>query len=370
MKGNKKWYFIGIAIIVTIIVIAIICIIANNSKSKKLDYSTLELGQYLPKIEKDYGEIGVNRKDTLWIKISKVKEEEYKAYAQKCNNEGYDIDIEDGGSVYGAFNKKGYNIRILYLKDKKIMDITLKSPEEMHEFEWPTTGLGSLVPATKSNYGRISIDNIESFIVHVGKTTISEYNEYVKDCQNAGYTVDYSKGTKTYSAKNDKGYELHLSYIGGDRIEVSVSTPEEKKDTETSLSTKNNTIPQENAIETNKPSEDNQTDTSKPIEENKVEPAKPTENNSTVAKTGEYSDANHRDDAEDTFLAEIRDNCPYGVKIHMVTGWLAKTYEGNGVWFFKVNVTVTNSFNAKSDMVAEGRVDSRNSNEITYFNIY
>ena len=126
----------------------------------------------------------------------------------------------------------------------------------------------------------------------------------------------------------------------------------------------------ENAIETNKPSEDNQTETSKPIEENKVEPAKPTENNSTVAKTGEYSDANHRDDAEDTFLAEIRDNCPYGVKIHTVTGWLAKTYEGNGVWFFKVNVTVTNSFNAKSDMVAEGRVDSRNSNEITYFNIY
>ena len=123
-------------------------------------------------------------------------------------------------------------------------------------------------------------------------------------------------------------------------------------------------------IETNKPSEDNQTETSKPIEENKVEPAKPTENNSTVAKTGEYSDANHRDDAEDTFLAEIRDNCPYGVKIHTVTGWLAKTYEGNGVWFFKVNVTVTNSFNAKSDMVAEGRVDSRNSNEITYFNIY
>lgn len=361
---NKNWYWIGIAIIVTILVILIICMITRASKSEKIDYSVLELGQYLPKLEKKYGEISVNRKDTLCIKISKIKEEEYKAYAKECNDEGYDIDIEDDNFVYGAFNKEGYNIRVLYSKDKKVMDITLKSPEEMYEFEWPTTGLGSLVPATTSNYGRISLDNSESFFAHIGKTTISEYNEYVKKCQNAGYTVDYSKGTKFYSAKNDEGYELWLMYLGGNIIKVSVKAPEERENTENSNSF------QENNIETTKPSIEEQTEITKTMEESNTEIVNPTEENQIITKNDDYSDANHRDDAEDSFLAEIRDNCPYGVKIHTVTGWITKTYEENGIWFFKVNITVTNQFNAKSDTVAEGRVDSKNANKITYFHIY
>ena len=50
--------------------------------------------------------------------------------------------------------------------------VHLDAPEEMGEFEWPTNGLGSLLPTTKSNIGDISWDNSETFIVHVGNTTL------------------------------------------------------------------------------------------------------------------------------------------------------------------------------------------------------
>lgn len=99
-----------------------------------------------------------------------------------------------------TYNQDGYNVRLIFTESSEELTVYLDAPEEMDEFEWPTTGLGSMLPATKSTVGDISWDNSETFIVHVGGTTIDEYKEYVKACEAEGFTMDYSKDDEYYNA--------------------------------------------------------------------------------------------------------------------------------------------------------------------------
>lgn len=223
----KKWWFIvGILLIIAVIVGIIV-----NSVNSKIDWSEIELGEYIPKPDKTNGEITTNTSSLAMIDIEKISKKEYKDYVQKCIDSGYTLDLEyeNWDTVYGAFNSEGYSLRIIYSEYSKEMSITLKVPEtdSMKEIEWPTTGLGAILPVPKSNLGDISWNNSTTFIVHLGNTTIDDFNEYVKSCEAIGFTNDYSKGDESFTAYNEQGYKLHLMYLGANVIEISLEAPEE-----------------------------------------------------------------------------------------------------------------------------------------------
>ena len=126
--------------------------------------------------------------------------------------------------------------------------MTLDEPEKMSEFEWPTYGLGTHLPTPKSNIGKISCDNSDSYIVHIGNMTIDDYSEYVKICMDQGFTVDYRKDDDYYSAKNGGGYKLTLSYLGFNKIEISLRAPEGGETTPpTTVSTEKETPKEEHS---------------------------------------------------------------------------------------------------------------------------
>ena len=107
------------------------------------------------------------------------------------------------------------------------MDITLEAPKKMEEIEWPKSGLGSKLPKPKSNLGNISWNNSETFIVYIGNMTIDNYSDYVEECEDKGFTVDYSKDKKYYSAENKDGYKLTVRYSGANVIEIALKVPED-----------------------------------------------------------------------------------------------------------------------------------------------
>lgn len=248
----KRGWFIAVAII---LVIAVIVVISGNGETKKqkLDWSEIELGEFIPEPDKKYGKITSNRSDLAIIDIVKLSKKEYKEYVQKCIENGYTIDLEyePWDTVYGAFNKDGYSIRISYIESEEEMGITLKTPEKatMKEIEWPTNGLGAILPAPKSKLGNISWNNSTTFIVHIGNTTISDYNEYIKTCENRGFTNDYSKSNKSFSAYNSEGYKLHLMYLGANVVEIALKAPEEKNDTSISTTVETTDSKVENKTE-------------------------------------------------------------------------------------------------------------------------
>lgn len=273
IKESKKGMGTIIAIVALILFVPFLGLYnANNSnssqkeKASQIDILSLELGSELPVPDKLYGRVSNDSKYILGIEIVDVTKQDYKNYVQKCTEKGFTIDAEDKNTIYNAYNEKGYNIIASFSDYSKevTLNITLKAPEEMEEFEWPTNGLGTKVPKSKSNYGRICWDNSESFIVHVGNTSKSEYNEYIKECENKGFTLEHSKGEKTYSAKNEEGYKLSLMYLGGDRMEISVKVPDEKSSTNT-------------ATESTKPAEEN----TKNTEEKKTETTKSTKDDTS-----------------------------------------------------------------------------------------
>lgn len=199
----------------------------NGTKAEQFEWTDIEMHEVLPKPENTYGEIGHNSKTALILTLCDIDEKAFKNYRDECISEGYTIDPEESYMSYSAYNEDGYSVRLIFSDSNQEMNVYMDAPEEMDEFEWPTNGLGAMLPATKSTLGDISWDNSETFIVHVGNMTIDDYKDYVKACEDKGFTVEHSKDDEYYSAEDANGYKLTLRYLGFNKIEISLKAPEE-----------------------------------------------------------------------------------------------------------------------------------------------
>lgn len=198
------------------------------NESTEFLWSDIEMQEYLPEPERTYGEIGYNTDTSLQVTLYESSKEDFKNYLDACVAAGYQIEAEKSSSSYEAFNSEGYKLRLhlFSYNDGDVFGIYLDAPDKMDEFEWPSHGIATLLPVTKSNIGRISWNNSETFIIHVGNTTPDEYTEYVKACEDIGFIVDYSKTDDYYSASNSEGYKLKVYYRGFNTIEISLKAPD------------------------------------------------------------------------------------------------------------------------------------------------
>lgn len=80
------------------------------------------------------------------------------------------------------------------------------------EMQWPDRGLGTMLPAPESSYGVIYNDKAQWFNGDVGNYTREQYGAYVASCEDAGFTVEYTKNNDAFWAWNEEGYYLHLGY--------------------------------------------------------------------------------------------------------------------------------------------------------------
>lgn len=80
------------------------------------------------------------------------------------------------------------------------------------EMQWPDRGLGAMLPVPESNYGVIYNDKAQWFNGDVGNYTREQYRVYVAFCEDAGFTVGYTKNNDAFWAWNEEGYYLHLGY--------------------------------------------------------------------------------------------------------------------------------------------------------------
>ena len=225
----KRW--VCILLLLTMCTCLFACGRDEGDKAEPFEWTDIEMNEVLPKPGNTYGEIVHNSKTALILTLCEIDEKVFKNYRDECISKGYTIDSKESYMSYSAFNESGYSVRLVFSDSSQEMNIYLDAPEEMDEFEWPTRGLGAMLPVTKSTLGDISWDNSETFIVHVGNMTIDDYKDYVKVCEDIGFTVDYSKDDEYYSAQNENGYKLTLRYLGFNKIEISIKAPEGGADT-------------------------------------------------------------------------------------------------------------------------------------------
>lgn len=96
-------------------------------------------------------------------------------------------------------------------------------------FEWLSTGLSTKVPAIDSNDGHYSRNSDVELYVGVEDISYAQFESYISDCKNMGYTIDAKKDTSGYSAYNDEGYYLKLTHWGYSnkpgRLDIQLKAP-------------------------------------------------------------------------------------------------------------------------------------------------
>lgn len=242
----KKWWFIVIAVLIVISIIGM-----NMGNKDDVKWSSIQLGEHLPEPKKGTIRMGSDLDDYLSLTLKNVSNDYYEEYRDICIEKGYVVESEKSGNRYEAFNNEGYELNLAYYSSSKEISIILQAPEKMSEFNFPSNGIGALLPKTKSTIGKVTSDTSNTFRVKVGNTTINDYNEYVKSCEENGFNVDYHKNEKSYSAKNSDGYRLNLQYLGANVVDILIQVPENQ--TTSTETPKEETKP--TPTETQKPTE-------------------------------------------------------------------------------------------------------------------
>lgn len=68
--------------------------------------------------------------------------------------------------------------------------------------------------------------------MNVGDTSLEEYSAYVDVCTNAGFTIDSSKGEKSFYGDNEQGYHINVSYRGYNTMVIWLEAPKETNNEE------------------------------------------------------------------------------------------------------------------------------------------
>ena len=92
------------------------------------------------------------------------------------------------------------------------MESKARLQEHSQTFTWPDTGLSQQLPKPAQTTGKVLKDNQAGFSAEVSCSSEDEFNEYVKACEDAGFTVDSTGGSHSFRAYNEEGYYLDLFY--------------------------------------------------------------------------------------------------------------------------------------------------------------
>lgn len=99
--------------------------------------------------------------------------------------------------------------------------------KEFDVFEWPNTGLGAKLPVPMwSNRGHIFLDSENTVWTQIGYSTLDDYNDYLKACQDAGFTLNYfSLPDNMYYGENEEGCAILIIYSDYEYfIDVKIAT--------------------------------------------------------------------------------------------------------------------------------------------------
>ena len=60
--------------------------------------------------------------------------------------------------------------------------------------KWPDSTLGKMLPSPESTTGSIETDRSDWLDVYIGDTTQDQYDSYVSQCKEKGFTENYDSG--------------------------------------------------------------------------------------------------------------------------------------------------------------------------------
>ncbi len=225
----------------------------GNSYSE-ISWTDLELGEVVPApSDKVTGEVQVDSDKSLQVVVAKTSKESFAEYVELCEKNGFDLNAYSVDDYYSADDASGYGLSISLDTKSKIMTISVNGYNVYGEFAWPDSDIAKLLPVPKSDYGVVEWEKSEGFVVDVANISIDDFNEYVNDCKENGFTLNYQAGDDYYYANDELGNKLTLNYKDGDImfVRIDASSEEESESSNATETISVNNSNQENSEQNN-----------------------------------------------------------------------------------------------------------------------
>ena len=97
---------------------------------------------------------------------------------------------------------------------------------EQAELEWPDNGISKVLPKPKAKRGEIGVNFDDGFSEHIKMSTKDDFDKYVKECKDKGFTIEAEEKLDDYVAFNKEGYKLHLYYYDSNKsYDIDLNAP-------------------------------------------------------------------------------------------------------------------------------------------------
>ena len=196
-----------------------------------IDWPTSGLATKIPKPEKGNGEIVYNDEDMFNANITDISKEDYSNYVDLLKKDGYDKDFDDKGFMLTTYNDEGYEIMLFFNEDDGEYSINANAPKATGKLEWPKVGLATLIPKIDSEKGNVDIDSESQLLIYVGDMDADKYNDYVQKCMEKGFTKDYDKTEKLFTAHDKNDNSLRISLEGANTVCITMYAADESNET-------------------------------------------------------------------------------------------------------------------------------------------
>ena len=86
------------------------------------------------------------------------------------------------------------------------------SDEQTTHYNWSEIRLSEFLPEPPSEKAKISVNSEDDLSMEIFGLSDAIYEDYISDCEKAGYDIDAVKESYSYSAKSSNGFLLELKF--------------------------------------------------------------------------------------------------------------------------------------------------------------
>ncbi|MDO4500468.1 MAG: zinc ribbon domain-containing protein [Erysipelotrichaceae bacterium] len=102
------------------------------------------------------------------------------------------------------------------------IEMSIKHYEKL---DWPSNGLAVFLPEPDCKYGEVFNNSSDYFYGEVYKIKEDFFENYINECIASGFTIDAKKDSYSYTAYNDEGYKLELSFYDEHEFMIYLDAP-------------------------------------------------------------------------------------------------------------------------------------------------
>lgn len=227
-KPSLHTLFALIGFLLIIVFFYTFSIIDNPRNKERVKWNDTALNDVLPKPETnmfyDYNEYSFGYS----VYAFNVSQKDYKNYISTLIENGYEHDSDESAGYYTAYNSNGAKVRVSYDSSDEEMYIDYDKPDEVGNIIWPKSNLVSYIPKPNSDIGKIHSESEKRFKVDVANISHDQYDEYVNQCIEKGFTIDYTRNENKFSGNNEEGIELTVSYSGYKTLTIEIEDKSEE----------------------------------------------------------------------------------------------------------------------------------------------